>query len=752
MNQLPDNQNQQTSLGFSDSHDVSQKLPKVRKDLEITPQVYYGKPCHVVKDPTTLRYYRLRPAEYLIFMMLNGTNEVDDILGALKGRFPEEEYNQGIVLNFILMMRQAGLLNLSAGSDTDFLLKRKEKMNRSLFKRIRSEYLFFKIPLFDPDNILNSLHNGLGKVIFNPMLGLLTIGMLVVAFFMFINNLDKIGDAQPILSWINLIYFVPCFFMIKWIHEFAHGLTSKHYGNEVHEMGFLFLVFNPALYCDVSDAWMIPEKSKRMWITAAGIVVEVVLAGVATFIWAFTESGSSINQFFFNMMVITSVSTILFNANPLLRYDGYYFLMDLVEIPNLRQKSTQYIFYLMKRYILGVKTATMPIDVDGRKGLVLTYAIMAMLYRWFIMVAIIYLVWTFFDNIGFGVVGGIMAISAIFTSFISPLIKAGKYIKKDWDSLEVHVGTAIGFSIFVIGFFGFGLLFPVNQEVNAQCLLRPKTFNVMYVNQPGFFYSEQNQDLLIDGQAVSPGQTLMVLTDETLSYEVTSLQLEISQAVLRKEVALHNGNDKQRKIIEYELDILHARYDQAKTFNDKLIIKAQDDAGVGISGHLQLRTGMPLKDMLGTYMSLHSPLFSIYKKGHYEAVVAVSKHEHGFIQANQRAKIKLWSCDGIVFEGITEGKAASSVQKMSSPVFSSMLGGEVATLPSASFEDALTPAEPTYEVVIQIASDQIESTAGKLQDGLVGRASIIVDESQTVGGLVFRWLVKTFPDLNELFI
>jgi|GEM_PF-672415 len=752
MTQSSNNQNQQQSLGFSDSQDVSQKLPKVRKDLEITPQVYYGKPCHVVKDPTTLRYYRLRPAEYLIFMMLDGTNEVDDILGALKGRFPEEEYNQGVVLNFILTMRQSGLLNLTAGSDTEFLLKRKEKLTKSLFKRIKSEYLFFKIPLFDPDNILNSLHNGFGKIIFSPLLGLLTVGMLVGAFFTFINNLDKISQTPPILSWINLVYFVPCFFMIKWVHEFGHGLTSKHFGNEVHEMGFLFLVFNPALYCDVSDAWMLPQKNKRMWITAAGIVVEVVLAGVATFVWAFTESGSVVNQFFFNMMVITSVSTFLFNANPLLRYDGYYFLMDWVEIPNLRQKSTQYIYYLLQRYILGIKTAAMPIDVDCRKRLVFTYAILAMLYRWFIMVAIIYLVWTFFDNVGFGVVGGVMALSAIYTSFVSPVIKAVKFIKKKWDLLEVHIGTAALFSVSVIAIFAFGLLFPVNQEVNAQCLLRPKTFNTMYVNQPGFFHAAQNQNLLMDGQFVTPGQTLMVLTDETLQHEVENVQLEIKQAALRKEVALHNGNDKQRKIIEYELEILHARYEQAKTFNDKLIIKAEDDAGVGISGYLQLRTGVPLKDIVGTYMSLHSPLFSIYKKGQYEAVVAVSKYEHGFIQAKQRAKIKLWACDSIEFDGIVEGKASSSVEKMSSPVFSSMLGGEVTTLPAASFEEALTPAEPTYEVIIQVASDQTKLVEGRLQDGLVGRVNIVVDESQTVGGLVFRWFVKTFPDLNELFI
>ena len=145
--------------------------------------------------------------------------------------------------------------------------------------------------------------------------------------------------------------------IVKVLHEFGHGLSCKKFGGECHEIGFMLLVFTPCLYCNVSDSWMLPNKWKRVWIGAAGIYVEMILASIAAFVWYFTEQGTTINDLCLNMMFLNVVSTVLVNGNPLLRFDGYYILMDALEIPNLRQKSTEVLKRWVPKDVLGVGTS-----------------------------------------------------------------------------------------------------------------------------------------------------------------------------------------------------------------------------------------------------------------------------------------------------------------------------------------------------------------------------------------------------------
>ena len=176
---------------------------------------------------------------------------------------------------------------------------------------------------------------------------------------------------------------------MKIIHEFGHGLTAKHFGGEVHEMGILFLVLTPALYCDVTDSWLLPNKWKRIWISAAGIYVECFLASLATFVWWYSQPGL-MNSLAMATMFICSVNTIMFNANPLLRYDGYYVMADWLEIPNLRIKSTQFFAYLIQEKVLGLEIPVQSYMPKSRRYLFVTYAVASYIYRWFVTFAILW--------------------------------------------------------------------------------------------------------------------------------------------------------------------------------------------------------------------------------------------------------------------------------------------------------------------------------------------------------------------------
>ena len=710
--------------------DETPGLPKVRNDLEITEQVYYGKGCYVLKDPTTLRYYRLRPPEYAIYQMLDGKSTMDDVLKTLAERFPSEKYDAQAVMSFIIMLRSANLLHIPGAESTEYLLKRKQQLTRGFFQRLRTEFLFLKFPLLDPEKLLNYMHRHLGSAIFGRAAAIFVAIFLAGAIYLVLDNVDKLGQRQPLLSWLNLLYFGASLLLIKVIHEFGHGLTAKHYGCEVHEMGFLLLVFMPCFYCDVSDAWMIGQKAKRMWITAAGIVVEMLLAACGAYIWAMTEPKTVLNQFALNLMLAASINTILFNGNPLLRFDGYYFLMDLVEIPNLKQKGSGYLWYLMQRYVLGVENAPEPIDVRGREWTVLGYAICSAIYRWFIMFAILYIVWTFLDKYGLGLFGAVMTLACVYNSFITPPIRFVKFLFTQHQRIKLHL-AAMTVLVLIVGGVAYGVLIvPVEQTVETQCVLRPGDMQHLYVAQGGFLQADRNGEFVQDGKLVEEGEILLVLSEPELENRLLDLQLQLEQAELQLGEATADADRGLAAELAAQIKGLQAQYDRAKHAVEKLTIRAP------LAGRLQLRTPVPLEDMLGSYMPLRSALFGLYQPGRFEAVLAISHLDIGLLEQGQLVRIKLWAMDDEVFEAEIHRKPEKPVQRLSSAAFSTVFHGQVATLPAAEPQDAIEPANNTYELEVSLPDDI------RFRDGLVGQAKVIVEE-KTLGEAVYLWFIRT---------
>jgi len=721
------------SLGAGGQEKLEQALPKARVDVEITEQVYYGKSCYILKDPAALRYYRLRPPEYAIYRMLDGKKRMEDIQKVLAERFPGEEFDSQAIMSFIIMLRGGNLLQTSGPQGTEYLLKRRERQKRGFFKKLRQEFLFYRIPLLDPDKVLGWLERWGGGLIFSRFTLWILVLLVIGAAWLLLGNIDKLGLRQPLLSWINLLYVLPILIVIKVIHEIGHGLTSKHFGCEVHEMGILFLVFMPCAYCDVSDAWMIPAKARRMAITAAGIVVEITLAALATYVWALTEPKTVWNQLALNAMVVSGLNTLLFNGNPLLRYDGYYFLMDLMEIPNLKQKGTDYLWYLLQRGVLGVEDATEPLDVRGREAGVFGYAICSAIYRWFIMFAIVTMVWRFLDPYGWGVVGGVMALGCIFNAFVTPLIKFGRFLAGQRQRIHLRAATAVILILVIAGSsYGF-LALPVEQSVEAQCVLRAAKLHPLYVTQAGFIDAERNGTFVEDGREVVAGQELLVLSEPQLEQKYQDLKLQLEQLETEEKRVQEQGAAGLEMLaqIKAKIEGLRAQYQRLEQDVGKLTICAP------VSGVIQMRTDMPLKNLSGSFLPVGTALFAVYEPGQFEAVAAVNHRDNGLIDRDQQVQIKLWALDSEVFESKVVEKAPEPVRKMSSAAFSTVFHGEVPTMPAADKEEALEPAEPTYELEFPLADAE-----GRLRDGMVGRAKIIVQE-RTLGGAFYRWLIRT---------
>src|SRR5205807_7258049 len=223
---------------------------------------------------------------------------------------------------------------------------------------------------------------------------------------------EKLPSYQEFFSFGTVWYLWLALGLVKIIHEFGHGLSCKAFGGEVHEMGALFLVFSPCLYCNVSDAWTLPSKWKRIIISFAGIYVELIIAAIATFVWWNSSAHPFINNMSLSLMIVCSVSTIVFNANPLMRYDGYYILADWLEIPNLRDRSNKFLMRVVQEHCLGVEVPPEQHMELNRRILFVTYAVVSYIYRWVVTFSILYFMSQFLKQYKLGVVSGMLAFAA----------------------------------------------------------------------------------------------------------------------------------------------------------------------------------------------------------------------------------------------------------------------------------------------------------------------------------------------------
>jgi hypothetical protein len=235
------------------------------------------------------------------------------------------------------MLFRSSLLVSDSPNQGIELKKRSDEAEAAGFKQKLTNILSIRFRGFDPDRMLTAMNPFTAWFFTWPtfiamlLLGIGAASLIFAQFDTFQAKLPSFGEFFEAKNWIWLALVMA---LTKVAHEFGHGLACKRFGGQCHEAGVMLLVLTPCLYMNVSDSWLLKSKWQRAFIAAAGMYVELIIASIAVFIWWFSQPGM-VNQLALNVIFVSSVSTLLFNANPLLRYDGYYILSDLLEIPNL---------------------------------------------------------------------------------------------------------------------------------------------------------------------------------------------------------------------------------------------------------------------------------------------------------------------------------------------------------------------------------------------------------------------------------
>jgi putative peptide zinc metalloprotease protein len=459
----------------------------MRADLELVQQTWRGRLCWVVKDPLAIRYYRFEDEEISILRRLDGRTS----LRALQERFEQDFAPQRIsfaeMLGFISHLHQCGLIVAAAENQGDALLRRKRESDFRQRLAWLANPLSIRFRGVNPDRFLDAFVR-LSGWLFSPLgfvLAFLFAGSaLLLAASQWEELLARLPSFQEFFAVSNWLYLAVALAGTKVVHELGHGVACKYFGARCHELGVMLLLGTPCLYCNVSDSWMIPSKWRRAMIGAAGMYVELLLASLCLWLWWFTQPGL-LHALSLNVVFVCSVSTLLFNANPLMRYDGYFILADLLEIPNLRQKSETLLRRAFQCYILGARPAPEPFLPAQRQGFYAAFGAASTLYGAVVTISILWFLTKVLEPYGAQVLGQLAAL-LIGGGMLFAALRGGRkwLIPSGGRKTMNHSRAAIG----LIGLGGAAallLLIPYPHYVICTALVEPAGAEAVYVEAPG---------------------------------------------------------------------------------------------------------------------------------------------------------------------------------------------------------------------------------------------------------------------------
>ncbi len=549
---------------FSESwYRVAQLTPRLRSTVQIHRQHYRGQRFHVLQDPSSNQFFRLNEPAYQFVGLLDGRRSVAEAWDICNDQLGDAAPTQGETIQLLGQLYTSNLLHAELPPDAEGMFKRHRKRVQREVRGYLTNLLFIRIPLFDPDRALNRLLPVFGWVF--SWVGLLLWFMLCgTGIYVLTGRWDELVDqSQNILNPEHLPLLLVSFWIIKVFHEFGHGLACKKFGRqagsggEVHTMGLMFLVFTPLPYVDTSSAWALPSKWQRSLICAAGMLVELAIASVAAIIWANASPGT-LRAICYNVMFIASVSTLLFNANPLLRYDGYYILSDLIEIPNLSQRAKQYLYYLVKRYVWAVRNPRNPANTVGERVWFVFYGIASTVYRVFICIRILLFVTDRLPE-QFKVFGAAMGAAAAVTWVLVPLGKLIHYLATSNELARTRLLAVTTTVLVFAAAIGSVVLIPVSDNVRVEGFLDPADQVVIHARTPGRVVG-----YLPTGRAVQVGDVLVTAESEQLRHELAGQLARREHLTLRLDQARQQAvydTTKRVEIDKHQADL--ATLDQA---------------------------------------------------------------------------------------------------------------------------------------------------------------------------------------------
>ncbi len=511
-------------------HHRSQSSAKSPIGLRKRPDLVFVQTQHkhdsavVVKDPIAMKYHRLRDDEWFVLQRLCPGVSLESLRDQYQARFRPAKVTLSQLNDLLFRLHRLGLTVSDRAGQGDRLLEKRQSDRRRRITQQFSSILFLRFPGVDPEPLLKRLYP-----LVRPLLsaaGLAAISLVAVAAILTLAaNWDRFAAEFPaVQQWFQLrsvFTLAVVLGVTKVLHELGHAVVCKRFGGECHQIGPMLLVFTPALYCDTSDSWMLPNRYARAAVGLAGIGTEVLLASIATLLWASTGP-TLIHSLAMNVMVVCSVSTVLFNANPLLRYDGYYVLSDLCDVPNLGQKSRELTSRLAARVLFGVTTTDEePIGRRERFWLVV-YAVMATAYRWALTLLILWFLMLMLRPYRLESIGVLLCIVAagglLVSSFRGPFL----FLRHPGKRRQIRMNQMIRSGLVIATLLVVASIpFPSGESADGRVAPREET--PIYIATGGHL-----DDLVVSaGMSVDEGDLIATLSNPEVDHQFSKTEASV---------------------------------------------------------------------------------------------------------------------------------------------------------------------------------------------------------------------------------
>jgi putative peptide zinc metalloprotease protein len=656
----------------------------LRPNLQVRRQVFRGEVWYLFHDGLNNQFYRIRPAAYSFLVLLDGRRTVEEIWRESLTRDPENTPGQQEVVQLVAQLVEASLVQSERAGDGLRQFTQKQKRRERAVQMQIMNFLFLRLPLFDPDRLLTWLL-GFGRIAISKVGAVVWIGIVLYGGKLAFENWDALLDrSQGVLAPTNLGWLYAASVLLKLWHELGHGLVCKRFGGEVRTFGVMFMVFLPLPYVDATTAYGFRERRKRVLAGAAGVLAELFAAAVALAVWAQTSQGL-LNQVAYNVIFLASVSTVVFNVNPLLRFDGYYVLSDLLDMPNLAQRSIMELKWLLEKYCFGIAQLNPAERTPGAVAWTTTYGITSAIYRTLVLWAILLFVGDQLFGLGLG-----LAILGVAIWGVGPLYRFGRYLLTD-PHLEPRRSRAlmiIGGAVAVVALFLFLVPMPNRFRMPGVVKLEP-TSQIVPVTDGTI------AELYVSpGAVVSAGEPLMRLENPELEGKRIELQEMIEENLARKLYA--------RDALPALLDALEKRLEAARIqLGDierrraGLIVRAPN-AGRWAADGVDFSCGqwVPRGASLGQVVGNDRALFSV--------VVSQDEAARLFADTIKQVVVRIRGQGEHSMVGKTWRILPGDQHRLQTPALGWNGGGEVQV--DQEDREAATTTEPFFEALVDLPS------------------------------------------------
>lgn len=573
-----------TEQGDYRVREIGNTLVTMRADLIVSPRQAGADKYYVIQDPLTSKFFRIGVTEYTFASLLDGSTSIHQALRLLSNALPNHQLSPQDATGICHWLLQSNLAHTpESRSGNRIAASGAQAEERRTLQRCNP--LVCKLPLGNPNQLFERLAP-LVRWLYSPwgVAGWLVL-LILAGYRVALHWQPFLAASRDVFAPHNWVWLGAGWLFLKVVHELAHGTVCKKYGGHVRESGILLVVLAPLAYVDVSSSWQFRSSWQRIYTAAAGMHMELLIAAIAALVWN-PANDTQLNHICVNLVLMASVTTLLFNANPLMKFDGYYILSDVIGIPNLNTSAQQYLRGLGRYLFLGMPRQRSP-WTRGRAAVIGIYAILAFLWRITVTVSL-----TVAASLLFHGAGIVLAGLAIVLWLGLPTFQFLKYMIAGRPGDQPNARRfALAFGMLATVASGVLTLVPWPGALQAPAIVAYATDYSVRAATPGFV-----QEVLVEsGQRVEAGQPLVVIDNPEISDELADLKLAIAQAEIQCRVL-----KQKQKLAAYQAEIerrtsLQQQLMEKQLQVDHLTIRAPA-AGTLVATNLESLVGTYLRE------------------------------------------------------------------------------------------------------------------------------------------------------------